>query len=328
MRIRDEARILVPAERHALLGCLDHVLLVEQVHVGPEHRVGHFGHPVREEEPAHCVARRVGVQEVAAAAVAEVDRVHTEARHLGVAFGHETAAFAPQRCEFGWSEGVLDDEPSFVVEVANVIGGDPRGRASHVHRIVDFDPGVCSAAREFLSFLAVIDDLGLREGLDGWVVRHTAGSLRPRTHRHAELEVNLVVRGTATYLMSDRRYDLTAGTLTWLFPDQEHVLVNESADHALWWAVFRPSAVARIATSPAARPLLERDPVGRYSRRVDIERVRRLGALFGELSRRSRTSMTPRSTPACPTYWHRRGERSWTAATMSATSRSILRSTL
>jgi AraC-like DNA-binding protein len=149
---------------------------------------------------------------------------------------------------------------------------------------VDLDPAVCSTAREFLSFLAVIDDLGLREGLDGWVVRHTAGSLRPRTHRHAELEVNLVVRGTATYLMSDRRYDLTAGTLTWLFPDQEHVLVNESADHALWWAVFRPSAVARIATSPAARALLERDPVGRYSRRIDIERVRRLGALFGELS--------------------------------------------
>jgi AraC-like DNA-binding protein len=135
----------------------------------------------------------------------------------------------------------------------------------------------------FLSFLVVIEDLGLRQGIDGWVVRHTAGSLRPRSHRHAELELNLVVRGTASYLMDDRRYDLTAGTLTWLFPDQEHVLVDESADHALWWAVFRPSAVARIATSPPARPLRERDPVGRYSRRLDPQRVQRLGALFGEL---------------------------------------------
>jgi AraC-like DNA-binding protein len=135
----------------------------------------------------------------------------------------------------------------------------------------------------FLSFLAVIEDLGLRQGIDGWVVRHTAGTLRPRSHRHAELELNLVVRGTAFYLMDDRRYDLTTGTLTWLFPDQEHVLVDDSADHALWWAVFRPSAVARIATSPPARPLRERDPVGRYSRRLDPQRVQRLGALFGEL---------------------------------------------
>ena len=135
----------------------------------------------------------------------------------------------------------------------------------------------------FLSFLAVVEDLGLRKGLDGWVVRHTVGTLRPRSHRHAELELNLVVRGTASYLMNDRRYELTAGTLTWLFPDQEHVLVDESADHALWWAVFRPSAVARIATSPHARPLLERDPVGRYSRRLDPQRVQQLAALFGEL---------------------------------------------
>jgi AraC-like DNA-binding protein len=135
----------------------------------------------------------------------------------------------------------------------------------------------------FLSFLAMFEDLGLRKGTDGWVVRHSAGTLRPRSHRHAELELNVVVRGKASYLMKDRRYDLSAGTLTWLFPDQEHVLVDESADHALWWAVFRPSAVARIATSPHARPLLGRDPVGRYSRRLDRQRVQRLGALFGEL---------------------------------------------
>jgi AraC-like DNA-binding protein len=129
----------------------------------------------------------------------------------------------------------------------------------------------------------VLEDLGLREGLDGWVVRHRAGALSPRSHRHAELELNLVVRGTASYLIDDRRYDLSAGTLVWLFPDQEHVLIDESTDHALWWAVFRPSAVARIATSPHTGPLLERDPVGRYTRHLDPPRVQRLGALLGEL---------------------------------------------
>ena len=146
------------------------------------------------------------------------------------------------------------------------------------------DLSIGTLTREHLSFLAVIEDLGLRDGIDGLVVRHTAGALRPRSHRHAELELNLVVRGRASYLMNDRRYELTEGTVTWLFPDQEHVLVDESVDHALWWAVFRRSAVARIATEPEARPLLERDPVGRYSRRVDPQRAHRLGVLFGELS--------------------------------------------
>jgi AraC-like DNA-binding protein len=135
----------------------------------------------------------------------------------------------------------------------------------------------------FLSFLVVLEDLGLREGLDGRVVRHTTGTLRPRSHRHAELELNLVVRGTASYLMDDRRYDLSAGTLTWLFPGQEHVLVDESADHALWWAVFRPPVVARVAASPHARVLVEGDPVGRYSRHLHPRGVQRLDALLGEL---------------------------------------------
>jgi AraC-like DNA-binding protein len=135
----------------------------------------------------------------------------------------------------------------------------------------------------FLSFLAMIDDVGVRVGLDGRVVRHKVGDVRPRAHRHAELEVNLVVRGTASYLLGDRRYALTPGTLTWLFPGQDHVLVDESSDHELWWAVFRPALVARIATYRHAGPLLEEDPVGQFSRRLDSGRARRLSALFHDL---------------------------------------------
>ena len=71
--------------------------------------------------------------------------------------------------------------------------------------------------------------------------------------------------------------------LTWLFPGQDHVLVEESSDHELWWAVFRPALVAQIATSRHARPLLEADPFGQFSRRLDSGRLRRLGALFHEV---------------------------------------------
>src|SRR5215207_9563064 len=129
----------------------------------------------------------------------------------------------------------------------------------------------------------MIDDLGVRAGLDGRVVRHRVGDVRPRAHRHAELEVNLVVRGTASYLLGDRRYALTPGTLTWLFPGQEHVLVDESPDHELWWAVFRPALVARTA-APAARPLLEQDPSGRFSRRIAGRHATRIRRLLAELA--------------------------------------------
>src|SRR5205814_2076572 len=134
------------------------------------------------------------------------------------------------------------------------------------HRICDKSPRVFARVGDFLSFLVMIDDLGPRDGFEGRVVRHLAGDARANAHRHAELEVNLVVRGTASYLLGERRYDLARGTLTWLFPGQDHVLVDESGDHELWWAVFRPSLVARIATTQQARPLLEADPVGQFSR--------------------------------------------------------------
>jgi AraC-like DNA-binding protein len=143
------------------------------------------------------------------------------------------------------------------------------GPASHVF----------TESLEFLSFLAMLDDLRVRPGVDGRVVRHRVGDVRPRPHRHVELEVNLVVRGTASYLLGERRYALTPGTLTWLFPGQDHVLVDESADHELWWAVFRPALVARVAN-----PTLQADdPIGRFSRRLEPARVGRLAGVFHEV---------------------------------------------
>lgn len=131
----------------------------------------------------------------------------------------------------------------------------------------------------------MLEDLGLRAGVDGRIRRHAAGRVRPRLHRHAELEVNLVVRGRASYVLGNGRFDLGAGTLTWLFPGQDHVLVDESSDHELWWAVFRSSLVARIATTQRTRPLLEVDPDGQFSRRVDSRRAARLATIFADVGR-------------------------------------------
>jgi AraC-like DNA-binding protein len=127
------------------------------------------------------------------------------------------------------------------------------------------------------------EDLGLRHGVDGRVARHAAADGPPRGHRHTELELNLVMRGTASYLLGERRYELTPGTLTWLLPGQHHVLVDESPDHELWWAVFRPGLVTRTATTPEADPPLSDDPSGNFSRRLDPRRVTRLDMLLREL---------------------------------------------
>jgi len=91
------------------------------------------------------------------------------------------------------------------------------------------------------------------------------------------------VSGTASYVLGERRYELSPGSLVWLFPGQDHVLLDESADHVLWWAVFRPSLVARAATAPDAAALLVSDPSGDFSRRLPFREARRLGILFDDL---------------------------------------------
>lgn len=132
----------------------------------------------------------------------------------------------------------------------------------------------------------MLDELEIPPGLDGLVGRHVAGTpVHP--HHHVELEVNLVVRGTATYLLGERRYELGPGTLTWLFPAQDHVLVDQSADHELRWAVFTPELVRRVATTPEMRLLLEADPAGQFSRQVSGHQ--RLTSLFDEIRDGDRT---------------------------------------
>ena len=64
-----------------------------------------------------------------------------------------------------------------------------------------------------------------------------------------ELELNIVVRGTVTHLVGDRRLTFSPRTLIWFFPDQEHQLVD-MADNAQFYIVtFRPSLIQRSCLS-------------------------------------------------------------------------------
>src|SRR6185437_8380632 len=54
----------------------------------------------------------------------------------------------------------------------------------------------------------------------------------------------------------------------WLFPAQDHVLIEQTPDFRMWIAVFRRRAIRRIATDSSARALLRREFRGETCRRL------------------------------------------------------------
>jgi AraC-like DNA-binding protein len=71
--------------------------------------------------------------------------------------------------------------------------------------------------------------------------------LRYRPHRHRELEINFVLRGSATYLVQGRSVRLTPGALLWLPTDAEHVLLSQSDNFQMYIVVLRPK-IAPVRT--------------------------------------------------------------------------------
>jgi AraC-like DNA-binding protein len=120
--------------------------------------------------------------------------------------------------------------------------------------------------------------------LDGslWLYRRSGV---PRfMHRHDELELNLVLSGTATYLLRGRSYRLTEGSLVWLFPEQDHLLVNETTDYTMWIGVFRPCLVHRVCNELSAHPLQAAAPHESFCRNLSFPQRERLENLFAELT--------------------------------------------
>ncbi len=99
----------------------------------------------------------------------------------------------------------------------------------------------------------MLADLKLGRQYDGLLFLAESARNVPKldSHRHVELELNLVVRGSITYVVGDRRFTFPSRTLLWLFPDQEHQLVARSDDAQYYVAVFKPSLIAKSCRTPA-----------------------------------------------------------------------------
>jgi methylphosphotriester-DNA--protein-cysteine methyltransferase len=95
----------------------------------------------------------------------------------------------------------------------------------------------------------MLENLKLGPRYDGFLFLAEAVRNPPvlKPHRHLELELNVVVRGSITYVVGDRRFTFQKRTLLWMFPAQEHQLVDRSGDAQYYVAVFKPALIAQAA---------------------------------------------------------------------------------
>jgi methylphosphotriester-DNA--protein-cysteine methyltransferase len=93
----------------------------------------------------------------------------------------------------------------------------------------------------------MLENLKLDKCYDGFLFLAEAERNPPilRSHHHIELELNLVVRGEITYVVGGRRFTFKKRTLLWLFPSQEHQLVDRSNDAQNYVAVFKPGLIRK-----------------------------------------------------------------------------------
>lgn len=92
-------------------------------------------------------------------------------------------------------------------------------------------------------------------------------------HHHDELEVNLVLAGRASYLLGNRRVPLPTGSMIWLFPKQEHVLIDWSDNFSMWVVIFKP-ALVELYTGERGRHILRSpDPGDVFCRQIDSRSV-------------------------------------------------------
>ena len=128
------------------------------------------------------------------------------------------------------------------------------------------------------------EKLNLPHGADGavWYYKASLNEVHPM-HRHREIELNLVVGGRASYVLGDRRYELLSDDLVWLFPSQEHQLIDRSPDYEMWIAVFSPASLHSAVRGTPAAVLAERNPAGRFCKSLSRTNALALARLCAEL---------------------------------------------
>ncbi|WP_269541712.1 helix-turn-helix domain-containing protein [Cerasicoccus fimbriatus] len=92
----------------------------------------------------------------------------------------------------------------------------------------------------------MLENLKIKPEYDGFIFLAESVRNPPalRAHHHVELEVNLVIDGEISYVVGGKRFTFKKRELLWLFPEQEHQLVDRSANAKYYVAVFKPQMIA------------------------------------------------------------------------------------
>jgi AraC-like DNA-binding protein len=83
-------------------------------------------------------------------------------------------------------------------------------------------------------------------------------AFRRPAHFHDEPEFNLVVRGTATFVVGHRRIPMSAGSLIWYPPGLDHFLEEASDDLELYVVGFQPELLDGFAREHGQAPSFAR----------------------------------------------------------------------
>lgn len=106
-------------------------------------------------------------------------------------------------------------------------------------------------------------------------------------HTHAELEAGLVVSGYAVYVIGDTQKRIARGDLVWLFPQQEHQLLDLSADFRHIITVWRKPLVRSQARELAQPLLAAANPPGVWIRQLPSDEVQQLIALLSDVAQQT-----------------------------------------
>jgi hypothetical protein len=126
--------------------------------------------------------------------------------------------------------------------------------------------------------------LDIPAALDGQLWRYRLPGSRLARHHHTELEMDHVIRGHASLLVGNEKVQLEPHSMIWLFPGQEHLVVEHSDDFEMWIACWRRGIVRRYCVTPSTRPLRARREERVHCRHLDPGAARRLCTLLAEVS--------------------------------------------
>src|SRR5688572_17334003 len=100
----------------------------------------------------------------------------------------------------------------------------------------------CAANRSVITICSMLENLKLSDRYDGFLFLAEAARNPPvlKPHHHLELELNVVRRGEITYVVGGQRYRFGQRSLLWMYPAQEHQMVDRTDDAEYYVAVFKP----------------------------------------------------------------------------------------